>query len=186
MIFSIKVVRILNAIYTRIMEIQNSTIEDLDFILELYKSATAYQKERYSSHWPVFDREMVMNEIKENRQWKMIVDGAVVCIWATTFSDPLIWEERNVDPSVYIHRITTHPNFRGRGFVHQIVAWSKMYAIENGKKFIRMDTVGENHQLIQHYTGCGFDFLGLFQLTNTVGLPAHYHHAVVSLFELEV
>ncbi|MFN7274332.1 MAG: GNAT family N-acetyltransferase, partial [Bacteroidota bacterium] len=77
------------------MEIQNSTIEDVDFILELYKSATTYQKERYSSHWPVFDREMVMNEIKENRQWKMIVDGAVVCIWATTFSDPLIWEERN-------------------------------------------------------------------------------------------
>jgi hypothetical protein len=50
------------------MEIQNSTIEDLDFILELYMSATAYQRERYSSHWPVFDREMVMNEITENRQ----------------------------------------------------------------------------------------------------------------------
>jgi hypothetical protein len=48
-----------------------------------------------------------------------------------------------------------------------------------------MDTVGENHKLIEHYTACGFDFLGLSQLTNTDGLPEHYHNAVVSLFEFK-
>ncbi len=57
------------------MEIQNSSIEDIDFILDLYKSATAYQKERFISHWPEFDREMVINEIVENRQWKMVNNG---------------------------------------------------------------------------------------------------------------
>ena len=168
------------------MEIQNSSIEDIDFILDLYKSATAYQKERFISHWPVFEREMVVNEIAENRQWKMMIDGEVVCIWATTFSDPLIWEDKNIDPSVYIHRITTNPKFRGKGLVKIIVEWSKNYATENGKKFVRMDTVGENLKLIEHYTACGFDFLGLSQLTNTDGLPEHYHNAVVSLFELKV
>ena len=168
------------------MEIQNSLIEDIDFILDLYKSATAYQKERFISHWPEFDREMVINEIVEKRQWKMIIDSEVVCIWATTFSDPLIWEDRNIDPSVYIHRITTNPNFRGKGLVKKIVEWSKNYATENKKNFVRMDTVGENDKLIEHYTSCGFDFLGLSQLTNTDGLPEHYHNAVVSLFELKV
>ena len=49
------------------MEIQNSTIEDLDFIFGLYRAATAYQKERFISHWPEFDREMVSNEIFEKR-----------------------------------------------------------------------------------------------------------------------
>ena len=168
------------------MEILNSSIEELDFILDLYKSATEYQKERFISHWPEFDSGMVMNEILENRQWKMIIDGEVVCIWATTFSDPLIWEDKNLDPSVYIHRITTNPNFSGRGLVKKIIEWSKIYATQNSKKFVRMDTVGENHKLIEHYTGCGFEFLGLFQLTNTGGLPHHYHNAVVSLFELKV
>ncbi len=168
------------------MEIQNSIIEDLDFILDLYKSATAYQKKRFISHWPEFEREMVVNEIVEKRQWKMIIDSEVVCIWATTFSDPLIWEDKNIDPSVYIHRITTNPNFRGKGLVKIIVEWSKNYATENGKNFVRMDTVGENLKLIEHYTSCGFDFLGLSQLTNTDGLPEHYHNAVVSLFELKV
>jgi ribosomal protein S18 acetylase RimI-like enzyme len=168
------------------MEIQNSSIEDLDFILDLYRSATAYQKERFISHWPEFDREMVINEIVENRQWKMIIDGEVVCIWATTFSDSLIWEDKDKDPSVYIHRITTNPKFRGKGLVKKIVEWSKHYATQNGKKFVRMDTVGENHKLIDHYTSCGFDFLGLSQLINTDGLPQHYHNAVVSLFEFKV
>ena len=168
------------------MEIQNSIIVDLDFILDLYKSATAYQKERFISYWPEFDREMVVNEIVENRQWKMIIDEEVACIWATAFSDPLIWGDKNIDPSVYIHRITTNPKFRGKGLVKKIVEWSKNYATENRKNFIRMDTVGENHKLIEHYTSCGFDFLGLSQLTNTDGLPQHYHNAVVSLFELKV
>jgi ribosomal protein S18 acetylase RimI-like enzyme len=166
------------------MEIQNSTIEDLDFIFGLYRAATAYQKERFISHWPEFDREMVSNEIFEKRQWKLIIEGEIVCIWATTFSDPLIWVDRNADPSVYLHRISTNPNCRGKGFVKQIVEWSKLYAIQNNKKFIRLDTVGENQKLIQNYTSFGFDFLGFYQLTNTAGLPKHYHNAIVSLFEL--
>jgi ribosomal protein S18 acetylase RimI-like enzyme len=115
----------------------------------------------------------------------MIMDGEVVCIWATTFSDPLIWEDKNMDPSVYIHRITTNPRFRGKGLVKKIVEWARNYATNKGKKFVRMDTVGENLKLIEHYKDCGFDFLGLSQLTNTDGLPKHYHNAVVSLFELK-
>jgi GNAT superfamily N-acetyltransferase len=168
------------------MEITNSSIDDLELILNLYRAATEYQKERFISHWPEFDSQMVINEILEHRQWKMIIDGEVACIWATTFSDPMIWEDKDIDPSIYIHRITTNPNFRGKGLVNKIVSWSKHYAIQNSKLFIRMDTVGENHKLIEHYTSCGFDFLGLFQLTNTDGLPQHYHNAVVSLFELKV
>jgi ribosomal protein S18 acetylase RimI-like enzyme len=168
------------------MEIQNSTIDDLEFIFDLYGSATAYQKERFISHWPEFDRDMVTNEIAEKRQWKLIIEGEIVCIWATTFSDPLIWVDKDADPSVYIHRISTNPNCRGKAYVKQIVVWAKLYAIQNNKKFIRLDTVGENQKLIQHYTSFGFNFLGLSQLTNTADLPKHYHNATVSLFELSV
>lgn len=168
------------------VKIENCSIEDLDLILDLYKYATEYQKERFYSFWPEFEKSMVEIEILENRQWKMIVDGEIVCIWATTFTDPLIWEEKDVDPSVYLHRITSNPNFRGRGLVKQIVEWSKNYATQNSKSFIRLDTVGENHKLIKHYTGFGFEFLGIFKLTNTIGLPQHYHNADVCLFELKV
>ncbi|MNI20992.1 hypothetical protein D3C73_744920 [compost metagenome] len=64
--------------------------------------------------------------------------------------------------------------------------WSIEYAIANNKKFVRLDTVGENKGLIDHYTKCGFDFLELKKLRNTAGLPAHYDNASVSLFEIKL
>jgi GNAT superfamily N-acetyltransferase len=166
--------------------IQNSTLQDIDEILLLYKIATDFQKTKFTSHWPAFDRELIETEICENRQWKLIADGKMACIWATTFEDPQIWEERNQEPAVYLHRIATNPDFRGNHLVEKIVEWAKSYAAENQKNFIRMDTVGDNTGLIYHYTQCGFDFLGLWKLKNTTGLPAHYHKATVSLFEIAI
>jgi RimJ/RimL family protein N-acetyltransferase len=166
------------------LQINNSSIHDIDEIFRLYKIATDFQKTRFSVHWPEFDRKLVETEILENRQWKIVIDSKIACIWATTFNDPQIWEERNEDPSVYIHRIATNPDFRGQNLVGQIVEWVKIYAKENQKEFVRMDTVGDNIGLVRYYEKCGFDFLGLLKLKNTEGLPAHYDNATVSLFQL--
>ncbi|MGI4737354.1 MAG: GNAT family N-acetyltransferase [Janthinobacterium lividum] len=160
---------------------------DIDEIFRLYRLATAHQVVvKGTVVWPDFERAMVAQELAEGRQWKLLVGDAVACVWAITFDDPQIWGAKNADPAVYIHRIATNPNFRGRGFVIDIVRWAKDYARQHEKKFVRLDTIGENHGLIAHYTACGFDYLGLEKLTDTAGLPAHYHNATVSLFELPV
>lgn len=146
------------------MLILNSTREDLDEIFNLYKSATQLQIKNAVVPWPKFERRLIIKEIDEYRQWKITEDGKIACIWATCFSDPLIWEEKNNDPAVYIHRIATNPDFRGNKFVVNIINWAKEYAKQNGKEYIRMDTVGMNEKLINHYTSCGFSYLGLFKL----------------------
>lgn len=168
------------------MDINNSTLIDIDEIFKLYKIATDFQKTKSAVPWPVINKALVETEITEGRQWKITIDKKIACVWATTFNDPQIWEERNNDPSVYIHRIATNPNFRGKNLVGEIVKWSKVYAKENGKEFIRMDTVGDNPGLISYYTKCGFTFLGLSKLKNTEGLPAHYNNATVCLFQIEL
>ncbi|MDR2145384.1 MAG: GNAT family N-acetyltransferase [Tannerella sp.] len=136
--------------------------------------------------WPQFDKALIEREIAEKRQWKLMIDGQMACVWATTFDDPQIWEERNNDPAVYIHRIATNPDFRGQYFVDELVVWAKIYALKNEKKFIRMDTVGENKGLIDYYQKSGFDFLGLAKLRQTEGLLAHYQNATVCLFEISL
>lgn len=168
------------------MEIKNSISVDIDEIFRLYKIATDFQKTKFTVHWPEFERSLIEMEIAENSRWKMIINNQVACIWATTFNDPKIWEEKNSDPAVYIHRIATNPDFRGQNLVQQIVEWSKQYAQANKKKFIRMDTVGDNPGLISYYKKCGFEFLGLSKLKNTEGLPTHYDNAIVSLFQLDI
>ena len=168
------------------MEIKNSQIEDIHTIFDLYKMATDFQKMKSAVPWPDFDRELVKNEIREKRQWKIVIDNQIACVWATTENDPQIWQERNEDPAIYIHRIATNPDFKGRSLVNEIVTWSRDFAKEKNKKYVRMDTVGKNMGLINYYKKCGFDFLGLSELKHTAGLPAHYHNATVSLFQLSV
>jgi ribosomal protein S18 acetylase RimI-like enzyme len=168
------------------MEIKNATEKDIDEIFNFYETASAYMKDRYEVYWPPFKRSMVEKEIKENRQWKLIIENKTACIWATTFDDPQIWEEKNTDPAVYIHRIAVDPGHRGKNFVRDIVEWAKAYGKQNGKKFIRLDTVGENHKLIAHYQKCEFTFLGLKKLKDTSCLPGHYQSGDVSLFETAI
>ncbi len=169
------------------MKIHNSTSEDLTEIFHLYDLATEYQKTVFPENtWPAFERSLVETEIQEARQFKIVIGGQIACVWAIAHSDPQIWEDRNKDPSIYIHRIATNPDFRGQHFVSKIVAWAMAYASLRQKKFIRMDTCGNNLKLIKYYISCGFVFLGIVQLKNTNELPSHYQDADVCLFEISV
>lgn len=169
------------------MTIKNVSIIDIDQVFRLYKIASEYQREKKKVIvWPNFDRNMVETEITENRQFKMLIENEVVCIWAITFNDEQIWEEKNKDRAIYIHRIATSPNFRGKKMVAKIVDWAKQFADEKGIQFIRLDTLGNNTRLIEHYRDAGFDFLGLHTLKNTSNLPEHYQEAPVCLFEIDL
>lgn len=169
------------------MTITNSTIEDMEEIFRLYAAATEYQKLKFPlNQWPEFDRELIETEIRENRQYKLLIGKKIACVWAVTFSDPEIWEEKNSDPAIYIHRIATDPEFRGRNFVSVIVDWAKEYGERQGKEYIRLDTCGNNTRLIDHYKKSGFDFLGMKRLKNAAGLPQHYQNADVCYFEIRL
>lgn len=166
------------------MIITNCTPADLDLIFAFYDDAIAYQKQVFGKHWLGFERAKVAAEIAEQRQWKIVVDNQVACIFLVTFRDSLIWQERDNDESLYLHRIVTHSNFRGRGFVKDIVEWARQYAPTIGKKFIRLDTWGDNQKLIDYYLKHGFTFLGVTQVANTAAMPKHYEGISLSLFEI--
>lgn len=169
------------------MVIKNVTITDIGEVFKFYKIASEYQTAKKKVVvWPAFERAMVETEIAENRQFKLLINNEIACIWAITFSDKQIWEERNKDTAVYIHRIATDPKFRGNNFVADIVTWAKEYVKQKNIQFIRLDTLGNNIKLIAHYKNAGFDFLGLFNLKNTDRLPDHYQLAPVCLFEINL
>jgi ribosomal protein S18 acetylase RimI-like enzyme len=168
------------------MEILNSTTNDTDRIFNLYDAAVAFQKTRFDKHWQTFDRELVNTEIEEGRQWKILEDGAIACIFASVFSDPFIWGDKNNTPAIYLHRIVTNPLFRGRNYVLSIIEWAKVYGKKMNKDYIRIDTWGDNQYLIDYYIKCGFTFLGLMIPEDTATLPGHYSGVSLSLFEIAI
>lgn len=169
------------------MTITNSNLDDIPEIFRLYQLARDFQKIQFPENlWPEFDRDFIATEVIENRQFKIVNDNKIACIWAITYNDADIWEEKENNDAIYIHRIATNPEFRGNNFVQMIADWSKDFAREENKKFVRMDTCGQNDRLINHYKNCGFEFLGMKKLKDSSGLQAHYHNADVCFFEIEL
>ena len=169
------------------MEIANCLLSDADNILSLYESARELQTQRNMVVWPIFDKAFIEKEIQEQRQWKIVIDNSIACNWTITFDDKEIWGELDRNDSIYIHRICTNANFRGNRYIDKIVEWAKAYAKQIGKQFVRLDTLGDNKKLIKHYTSSGFDFLGMFELTDTATLPSHYQNEPnCCLFEIDL
>ncbi|MGA9212599.1 GNAT family N-acetyltransferase [Kaistella sp.] len=169
------------------MIITNSNVDDIPEIFRLYQLATDYQKITFSGNiWPEFDGDFITTEVQENRQFKLIIENKIACIWAVTFNDAQIWEERENNDAIYLHRIATNPEFRGNNFVQIIADWSKNFAKKENKKFVRMDTCGQNDRLINHYKNCGFSFLGMRKLKNSSELQVHYQNADVCFFEIKL
>jgi RimJ/RimL family protein N-acetyltransferase len=156
------------------MQIENCHLEDIDSIIELYDAARALQREKNMLVWPYFDRAYIQKEVEEQRQWKIMYGETIVCIWAITLEDKQIWGERDRDDAVYIHRIVTHPHYRGRRFIDTMVTWAKAYANHLNRRYIRLDTFANNTALIRHYLSAGFRSLGIFRLGDTRHLPLHY------------
>lgn len=162
-------------------------MSDSDEILVLYEAARNLQTQRNMVIWPFFEKSFIEREIREARQWKIVIDGTIACNWAITFKDKEIWGERDQRDAIYIHRICTNPQLRGNRYIDIIVEWAKKYAVQMGKQFIRLDTLGNNTRLIEHYTSSGFEFLGMFELTDTANLPAHYQNEPnCCLFEIDL
>lgn len=169
------------------MTITNSTLNDIPEIFRLYQLATDYQKVAFPGNiWPEFDQDLIAEEVIENRQFKIVIDHKIACIWAIIYNDAQIWEERENNDAIYLHRIATNPEFRGSNFVKIIADWSKEFGKKENKKFIRMDTCGQNDRLINHYKNCGFNFLVMKKLKDSSQLQLHYQNADVCFFEIEL
>jgi len=169
------------------MEIKNCLLSDVNEILLLYEAARILQIERKMVIWPTFEKSFIEKEIQKNRQWKIIIDNIIVCNWVITLEDKEIWGQKDKHDGIYIHRICNNPNFRGNRYIVSIVEWSRKYATQLGKQFVRLDTLGYNTKLIEHYTSAGFEFLGMFKLADTTNLPSHYQNEPnCCLFEVDL
>lgn len=168
------------------MKFFQSTIADLDTITELYTAAIEHQKAVSHLHWLPFDIELVKTEIAEGRQWKILEEEQVACVFVTAYSDPAIWGENGVEPSVYLHRIVTNPAFRGRNMVGAIVDWALQHGKSLDKKFVRLDTWAENLKLKEIYLRNGFRFLGNAAPADPSALPSHYSGIVLGFYEMDI
>ncbi len=168
------------------MQIINSSIQDLETIMSLYSQAIAHQAAVSDLVWKGFDIGMVRSEIEANQQWKIVIDNQIACVFMIAKNDPAIWDEKDSDSAIYIHRISTNDAFRGYGFVKIITDWAINYAKENQIDFVRLDTWQENAKLHSLYLKAGFTYIGIKSIEPPTILPKHYWGTTLGLFEIKI
>jgi len=60
-------------------EIINCALEDSDNILSLYQSARDLQTKKGMVVWPTFEKNFIEKEIKEQKQWKLVINDTIAC-----------------------------------------------------------------------------------------------------------
>jgi len=164
----------------------NTTTEDLPLIYWMFEEAIAYQKKNHYPGWNSYDKEFLQHEIDKMLQLKIVENGNILCVFSICFSDPLISRERDTGNSIYLHRITVNPKYKGQNQFAKVLAWAVEYARENKLETIRMDTWANNPTIINHYLGYGFQFLENYTTPDTDELPEQHRNLCVALLELSI
>lgn len=168
------------------MEILLSQLKDMDAIFNIYEDATAYQKTVNNKNWKGFERSLIEQEIKESRHYIIKDEGEIACTFLIAYKNPVIWDDSGSDQAIYLHRIATKSEFRGRGYTQKIVDWAIKYAKDNGKSYLRLDTHSGNEKINAYYKSCGFTYKGIRSITWTDDLPIHYKDGPFSIFEIKL
>ena len=168
------------------MKIEITNVHDIPEIFRLYDDATALQQQIGNNSWKGFKSVLIEQEITEQRHYKITEENQIACTFLVAFKNPVLWKDEGNDGAIYLHRIATNSNFRGRSYMTKIVNWAINYAKENNLQFIRLDTGSGNDNINKYYERCGFTYNGIQEINWTPDLPEHYKDGSFSLFEMKV
>lgn len=113
--------------------------------------------------------------IEENRT----VQGTIVI--STLMDDeykPIKWLTPNGN-STYIHRLSVHPNFQGKGFAQQMMDFAEAYSRQNGFVSVRLDTFSQNKRNQRFYEQRGYQKLGDIFFPKQSDHPFHCYELVL-------
>jgi len=169
------------------MNIVKSKIENITTFQELWSLSIDYQKNKGCPTWPKFPVELIEKEIISENHYSIYTSDNKLCgYFSLVFNDSLIWEELELNDAIYIHRMCVNQKVEKINLSSIVLEWTYTYAKKYKRKFIRMDTWGDNKQLINHYINCGYKYKRNKFIYKIPELPSHYDNINLAMFENEV
>ena len=167
-------------------EVRNTELSDLKQIFELFDYSILYQERHGYPVWKNYDKAIIISDIEQGNQYKVLVDSAIGIVFSVGYSDKIIWRSMDTGDSVYLHRIVVNPDCKGRKLFGVILEWAIQHAKEKGLKSIRMDTWATNPTIISYYQKFGFSFVENYTTPDRSELPVHNRNLALTLLEYEV
>lgn len=167
-------------------EIESVVADDLQFIYWLYEEAINYQQLMSYNVWNGYDKDLLQREVKEGLLRKLVIDGKIALVFSAIYSDKFLWHERDKDDAVYVHRLVVNPELRGQKLFAHVFRWLINDAKSNGRKYLRLDTWGDNPKMIAYYESFGYKFIKNYTSGDDPRLPVPHRNLFFALFEYEI
>lgn len=165
------------------INILNTTVEDLDFIYHLFDEAILYQKNKGFPVWNGYDKNVLKADATNKLQYKIVEDDTILCVFSVCFYDPIIWREKEKEDAIYLHRIVVNPKYKGQKQFEKILSWAKEFGKQKNLKYVRMDTWGDNQSILNYYQSYGFTFIENYTTPTTENLPIQHRNLYLALLE---
>jgi GNAT superfamily N-acetyltransferase len=166
--------------------ITNTEKTDLPLIFEFFEHSINYQEKHGYPAWRHYDKDVVVKEVENKNQYKILVESAIAMVFSVRYSDNLIWRELDEGDSIYLHRIVVNPVFKGRKLFGVILEWAKDHVKQKGLRSIRMDTWADNPTIINYYKTFGFQFVQNYTTPDSPELPVHNRRLPMTLLEYKL
>ena len=117
---------------------------------------------QWNQHYP--SNEAFEKDIERAELYVLEIDSRITgTIVISTFMDEEYAKVDWLTPdenNVYIHRLSIHPDFQGKGFAQQLMDFAETNARQNGCVSVRLDTFSQNSRNQRFYQTRGYQKLG--------------------------
>ena len=158
---------------------------DIEPIIEITKACAlgmiANGIYQWNEHYP--NRNAFKNYIKRNELYVLEIDNKIKgCIVISTLMDeeyvPIKWLTKNAN-TIYIHRLSIHPELQGKGYAQSLMAFAEQFAIDHNYTSIRLDTFSKNKRNQKFYELRGYKRLGDIYFPKQSEFPFHCYELVL-------
>ncbi|GAB4509445.1 MAG: GNAT family N-acetyltransferase [Allomuricauda sp.] len=165
--------------------IRRAKISEIPDILTITQACAKKMQEngifQWNEHYPskeAFQKDIDRGELFVVEE-KNTVQGTIVI---STLMDeeykPIQWLTPNGN-SVYIHRLSVHPNLQGKGLAQQMMDFAENHAREHGFVSVRLDTFSQNKRNQRFYEQRGYQKLGDIYFPKQSVYPFHCYELVL-------
>jgi GNAT superfamily N-acetyltransferase len=168
------------------MHIENTTEADLPFVYSLFEQAIVFQQKNGYNVWKGYDKDVLRREMREGLQYKLVIDGKIALVFSAIYSDKFLWHETDNDDAVYVHRLVVNPEYRGQRLFGEVFNWLLAEAKRRERKYLRLDTWGDNPKMISYYESFGYRFVRNYRSGNDPNLPLPHRNMFFALMEYKV
>lgn len=164
------------------LQVEQGTVDDVSEAQSLVAGARQWLHSRSIDQWQDAIPDSTIRSNAERGELFVVRGNTGLRAMVTVVeSDEETWGHQ-LDPAVYVHRLAVAQDARGKGLGPALLNWVRLRAVEQGKKFVRLDCASDNPGLRKFYERLGYRYVK----DVTVEAPTGDRALSSSLYELPV